>query len=76
MEIETYIKSKFKDLEKLIDLRFDENAKQHETLKEELNKKASKWVQAVVSTGIGVILLWGLNQLLDLITKANAIFFN
>lgn len=76
MNIEKYIDEKFKDLNKLINAKFDGNAEEHSVLHKELNKKASRWVQVVVSTGIGIMLIWGLQRLLELISTAHAIFFN
>ena len=75
MDLETHIKEKLKDLEKLINAKFDANADEHRILHDELNKKASKWVQLVVGGGMAVVLTWGLKQLLELISTAHAIFF-
>ena len=70
MEIEKYIDEKFKDLKDLVNARFDANDTEHQNLKNEINKKANKWTERAMQLGMTCIILWSLNQLLDMIPKA------
>jgi len=66
MEDET-IHAKLDGIKGLIEEKFLSNAKDHKTLKEELDKKAGKWVETVAKTTIGTIVLGFLGALVGFV---------
>ncbi len=65
----SYIKDGIKSMK-------EQNAKDVDDLKLALGRKANKWVETFIYTGMLGTLAWAGKQLLDLIPKAYALFVN
>ncbi len=67
------VEDKLDGLKELFTERFKQNEKDHNALKEAMNKKASKWTEKAIMTLMTGSAIWVLNQLLNLIPTVQAL---